>query len=206
MSWWEQKVFNRVLDRSLDKPEVHAERRRTLAGARGRILEVGIGTGLNLPWYPPDVERITAVSRDPGLSPRAELRAEERGIAVEHVPVDAHGLPFPGASFDTIVCTLLLCSVDDPSQVVGEMKRVLAPDGRLLVYEHVVSPRPFERFAQRVIGPFHRLFGCGCRMNRDTATTIAAAGFDCGEIASYKTDALSFPTTQVIRGAARASS
>src|ERR1700722_13948114 len=110
MSWYEQNVFNPwILDKSLDVPEVNAERTRLLAHASGEILEIGLGTGLNLPCYPAAVEAIVSLGPEPEVHPYASRRAARRGLRVAHTPGDARRLPFDAARFDTVVRTLVLC-------------------------------------------------------------------------------------------------
>jgi len=106
--------------------------------ARGDVLEVGVGTGLNLPFYPPDV-RLTGVDLSPAMLAVARSRASELGREVDLREADAQALPFPDASFDTVVCTLTLCAVPDDRAVIAEMRRVLRPGGRLLLLDHVAS-------------------------------------------------------------------
>jgi ubiquinone/menaquinone biosynthesis C-methylase UbiE len=106
--------------------------------AGGRVLEIAIGTGLDLPHYPADV-RITGVDLSPAMMRGAKSRAAALGREVELVTGDAQALPFPDASFDTVVCALGLCSFPDPAGAIGEMKRVLVPGGRLLLLDHIRS-------------------------------------------------------------------
>ncbi len=203
MGWYERRVFNPVLDHMLDREPVHTERKKTLASATGRILEVGAGTGLNFPWYPESVDKVTTATRESELPGKALERARAAGIEIEHVEVDGRKFPFEDESFDTVVTTLLLCSVDDPHAVAREMGRVLTPEGRLLVLEHVKSPRAFERAVQIVYGPLHRFWSCGCNLSRDTGQMLADVGFEWTDYAYYRSVGLGFPASQVIRGAAR---
>jgi ubiquinone/menaquinone biosynthesis C-methylase UbiE len=106
--------------------------------ARGDVLEVGVGTGLNLPFYPPGV-RLTGVDLSPAMLAVARRRAAELGRQVELGEGDAAALPFPSASFDTVVCTLSLCAIPDHRAAIAEMWRVLRPSGRLLLLDHVGS-------------------------------------------------------------------
>jgi len=165
-SWYERHCFHPLMDRVLDGEAVRAERRRTLAPARGRALEVGFGTGLNVPHLPEAVTSLVGLTRDPRLGAAAERRIAARGLPFEHVPGDAHALPFPdddeANGFDTVVCTLVLCSLRDPVRAVAEMLRVLRPGGRLVVFEHVRAEGGLERLAQRVLQPVQRAVACGC--------------------------------------------
>lgn len=147
-----------------------------LAAARGEILEIGIGTGLNVPLYPAHVQRIVSLSPDAELDHRARLRAEERGLVIEHQPGSAVAMPYQDQSFDTVVSTLVLCTVPDPEQTLREIRRVLRPGGQFLFFEHVVAEKGFNRSMQRVLEPIFKRMNCGCSMLRDTAITIASSG------------------------------
>jgi len=128
MGFWERRLFGE------HRPWVTAR-------ADGDVLEVAVGTGLNLPYYADGV-RLTGVELSPGMLAIARRRAAELGRAVELREGNAHALEFPDASFDTVVCTYSLCAIPDQARAVAEMKRVLRPGGRLLLLDHVAgSPR-----------------------------------------------------------------
>src|SRR5688572_19370035 len=182
MGFYERTIFNRALEFALDRPEIEGERKRVLAGVRGRILEVGVGTGLNLDCYPPGVPSVTAANLEPELDPRAERRAAHRSLQVRVVRGDAAALPFPIQSFDSVVCTFLLCSVREPARALAEFHRVLAPSGRLYFLEHVKSGRPALASVQRALDPLQRLFACGCSLVRDSERAIEKAGFRFQEL------------------------
>ncbi len=198
-SWYERTVFNPMMDRALRRPRVEALRRALLAGARGEVVEVGIGTGLNLPHYPEQVRRLRAVQREEHFDPRVLARAGERELVL--VRGDAQDLPLESASVDTLVCTFVLCSVDDPGRALAEFARVLRQGGVLLLAEHVRSPRTLERAVQRTLSPLHRHWACGCRLDRDPSTAIAAAGFSSPPPASTVQHVLPFPASEVLTGA-----
>lgn len=144
--------------------------------ATGDVLELGIGTGLNLPLYPADV-RLTGVDISPAMLAIARRRADELGRAVDLREADAAELPFPDQSFDTIVSTLVLCSVPDDRRVVAEARRVLRPGGRSLLLEHVRSPLLPIRLLQRALDPLTvRLQGD--HYVREPLDHLAAMGFE----------------------------
>ena len=118
--------------------------------ATGQVLEVAIGTGLNLHLYPADV-RLTAIEWSPAMLDITRHRAEQLGRTAELREADAQALPFPDASFDTVVCTLSLCAIPDDRQAVAEMVRVLRPGGRLLLLDHVISSAWHARAVQRLL-------------------------------------------------------
>jgi ubiquinone/menaquinone biosynthesis C-methylase UbiE len=120
------------------------------AQAPGDVLEVAIGTALNLPHYPPEV-RLTGIEWSPAMLAQARRRAEQLDRAVTLHEADAQALPFPDASFDTVVCTLSLCAIPDDQRAVGEMIRVLRPGGRLLLLDHVAGSTRPVRAVQRLL-------------------------------------------------------
>ena len=153
-------------------------RTRVAGAATGRVLEIGAGTGFNFPYYPPDAE-VVATEPDPYMVQKAEPRAAEHGIDLRAAP--AERLPFPDASFDTVVSTGVFCSVDDPRRAMVEVHRVLRSRGALLFSEHVRSERPLRRFMQRTLNPIHRrLFMC--HIGRDTVRFMREVGFEIEEL------------------------
>ena len=154
------------------------QRQRTVADARGRVLELGAGTGLNLPHYPP-IDELVAVEPDPYMRRRAaaRIRSVDPGFPVELVPAVAEDLPFPDAAFDTVVVCLVLCTVGEPRRALAEARRVVAPEGQLLLLEHVRSPRPAVTWLQHALTPVWRNVTGGCHLDRQTVATVEAAGF-----------------------------
>lgn len=151
-------------------------RRALCAGARGLVLELGAGTGLNFAHYR-SARRVVAVEPEPHMLRRAARRAGEAPVPVSLVAAVAEALPFRDGAFDAVVCSLVLCSVRDPGRALEECGRVLAPDGELRLYEHVRSPRPgVARLQDRVERPWRWLAG-GCHPNRDTVGALRARGF-----------------------------
>ena len=200
--WYERRIFNPLMDRTLRAPSVAALRDELLAGVGDEVVEVGLGTGLNLLHYPRGA-RVRAVVREPELDARALVRARERGLELEHLRGDAVELPLEACSVRRLVCTFVLCSVEDPARALREFARVLAPGGELLLIEHVRSPRPLERLVQRALTPLHRNWACGCRMDRDLLGDARSAGFDTAALEVSRHGALPFPASELLRGAAR---
>ncbi|NKY96818.1 class I SAM-dependent methyltransferase [Nocardiopsis alborubida] len=129
-------------------PAMRRTREILCAGARGETLEVAVGTGRNLAYYPPQV-RLTAVDVSPRMLDRARERAEELGRTVRFVEGDAQELDFPDRAFDTVLCTLAMCSVPDQLRALTEMYRVLTPGGRLLMVDHIEYARMPGRLVER---------------------------------------------------------
>jgi ubiquinone/menaquinone biosynthesis C-methylase UbiE len=182
-AWYDRLVLPRLLDCACGLPMVTRQRRLVVPQASGRVLEVGIGTGLNLPHY--DRGRITSLTGiDPGVAmhPLAARRAREHGLDVRLVPLSAERLPLADASFDTVVVTYTLCTIPDPLAALREMRRVLAPGGRLLFCEHGRAPEPsVQRWQARLQPLWGRLAG-GCHLGRDVPALLAQAGFALPEL------------------------
>ena len=172
------RAFAALYDRSFKATEeagLRQMRRELLAGAGGRVLELGAGTGLNLDLYPAEVEDLVLLEPDPHMAKRlrAAAGASPRPASVSEAP--AERLPFEDSSFDTVVSTLVFCTVPDPGAALSEVARVLRPGGRLLFVEHVRAEDPgLARWQDRLEKPW-RFVGDGCHCNRDTVATIAAS-------------------------------
>jgi len=149
------------------------ERRRSLlAEARGRVLEIGAGTGLNAALYPNGVEELHLVEPDPAMARKLRASAAASGKAVAVVEAPAESLPFEDASFDTVVSTMVLCTAAEPRKALAEVSRVLRPDGRFLFCEHVLSDSPrLARWQHRLAGAW-AAFAEGCRCNQGTLAMI----------------------------------
>lgn len=158
-------------------------RRRLLAGARGDVLELGAGTGLNLPLYPAvGIDRLVVTEPEPNMADRLERRLATLGRKAELVRAPVESLPFEDDSFDTVVSTLVLCTVGDPERSIAEIRRVLRPDGALLFLEHVRSGDDrLARWQDRLHGPW-LVVADGCNCNRRTPDLLRAGGFDLANL------------------------
>jgi SAM-dependent methyltransferase len=154
-----------------------ARRGELLADARGLTVEIGSGTGLNLPHYPREVEEL--VLAEPDAAMRALLERDATCIRPDAAVIDAPAerLPFADGTVDTVVSTLVLCTVDAPELALSEIARVLAPDGQLLFVEHVRAASRARSFLQGLLAAPWRGFANGCRCDQDTVTMMAACGF-----------------------------
>ena len=172
------RFFAACYDRMLSATEeagLAAERHELLASATGRVLEIGAGTGLNLEHYPEGLDELVLSEPDPLMSQRLREKLERSGRSAQLVAAPAEGLPFEDASFDTVVATLMLCTVPDQSGALAEAARVLRPGGRLLFIEHVRAEDPgLARWQDRLNRPW-RWLGDGCNCNRDTLAAIEAS-------------------------------
>jgi ubiquinone/menaquinone biosynthesis C-methylase UbiE len=177
MGLYAEHVFPRLMDWGMRG--VGPLRDAALAGAHGEVLEVGFGTGLNLAHYSGAVERLVALDPLRALRERVDARIAAAPFPVERVPLPAGGrLPFEDASFDCVVTTWTLCSIDDAEGALREMRRVLRPSGRYLFIEHGESEDLRTRRWQRRQGPLHQRIACGCRLDRRIDALVAQAGFE----------------------------
>jgi ubiquinone/menaquinone biosynthesis C-methylase UbiE len=152
-------------------------KRKLLANARGRVLEIGVGTGLSFVHYPA-IDELVGIEPAEQMLKRARKRARELGREVTLVQTPAETLPFEDDSFDTVVSLAVLCTVDDPKRALAEIRRVLRPNGRFVFLEHVRSSNPdLARWQDRLQRPW-AWFVCGCHPNRRTLETIESSGFD----------------------------
>ncbi len=149
-----------------------------LAQASGRVLEIGAGTGLNAAHYPAGLERLVLTEPTPAMAKRLREKVALLGRdGVEVVEAGADALPFADDSFDTVVGTLVLCTVPEVPSVLVELQRVLAPGGRLLFLEHVRHPDPERARRQDRFNPVQRRIAGGCNCNRPTPDLLREAGF-----------------------------
>jgi SAM-dependent methyltransferase len=151
-----------------------ARRRELLADASGAVLEIGAGTGLNLRHYPNGLDQLVLAEPGARMGDQIDLGRGPDGVAVRLEPAPAEDLPFADASFDTVVSTLVLCTVSDPQRAVAEVARVLRPGGRLLFLEHVSAVPGWRRTLQRRSARAWAAFADGCRCDRPTLETIEA--------------------------------
>jgi ubiquinone/menaquinone biosynthesis C-methylase UbiE len=173
-------VFTAIYDPFLawgERSGMGALRREVLAGAHGEVLEIGAGTGLNLDAYPGAVRSLTLADPEPSMVRRLEKQVATAPAPATVVSAPAEELPFPDDSFDTVVSTLVLCTVDDVHRALAEVRRVLRPGGHVALIEHVRADRPgLARWQDRLHAPWLR-FGYGCHCNRDTRGALEQAGF-----------------------------
>lgn len=174
----ERPVFSRFYEwlSRLEDRAIAGYRKEVVADAPGRVLEVGVGNGLNLERYRM-ADLVVALDPERRMLRRAVPRARRARVPVRLVRGSAEELPFPGGAFDVVVASLVLCSIPDPAVGASEIRRVLAPGGEVRFFEHVRSAEPsVARWQDRLNGVYGRFSG-GCNMNRDTVLTLRRAGF-----------------------------
>jgi SAM-dependent methyltransferase len=175
------RAFPLIYDPFLWRAErsgVSSLRTELLGSARGRTVDIGSGTGLNLQHYPDDLDELVLAEPDLPMRARLERRLQRTGRAARVIDAPAERLPFPDGSVDTVVSTFVLCTVDSPEVALREIARVLRPGGQLLFIEHVRSDSPrLAGWQDRLARPWCR-FARGCRCNRDTARLIESSGLE----------------------------
>ena len=177
MGLYSRYIFRRLMDATLSSEQFRQIRKSVLADVRGDVFEIGFGTGLNLPHYPPDVRRITTVDPNPGTRRLAERRIAESTIEVVHRTMSGESLPLESNSFDSVVCTFTLCSIRDVDKALIEMRRILKPAGRFHFVEHGLSDDPRVQWWQHKLTPLQRRIGDGCHLNREVGAMIQRNGF-----------------------------
>lgn len=182
MSFYSRFILPPLLDLVMRQKMLRERREALVPLAAGTVLEVGIGSGLNLPYYGGGVERLYGVDPSAELLAMTGKNARRIGRAVELVRDSAERLPFAGASIDTVVMTWTLCSIGDPLAALREVKRVLKPGGRLLFVEHGQSPEPsIARWQARLTPLWLRVSG-GCHLDRRVDSLISSAGLEIAEL------------------------
>jgi ubiquinone/menaquinone biosynthesis C-methylase UbiE len=185
LSFYHHFIFPRVLDLVMSSRRLHELRDRTLAPARGRILEIGFGTGRNLHHYPPTVKRIEAIDPDLDLDRLSMPRIARAAIEVDFHHLDAAHLPFEEARFDTVVSTFTLCSIPDVVHALGEIRRVLKPGGQFLFLEHGRAPDSAVARWQDRLNPAWMPLAGGCHLNRPMRALVEEAGLVLGPLQNY---------------------
>lgn len=199
------RLFAATYDRGLKATEeggLRQMRAELLAGAGGRTIELGAGTGVNLDLYPETVTELVLTEPGPHMAKRLRARVAESMREAEVVEAPAERLPFESASFDTAVATLVLCTVPDPVTTVAELARVLKPGGKLLFVEHVRAEDPAGAVWQDRLERPWRFFADGCHCNRDTLAMLAASRFELGQVEHGRTPKAPPIVRPLIRGSA----
>jgi ubiquinone/menaquinone biosynthesis C-methylase UbiE len=182
MGFYARRVLPRLLEWAMRNHALTPYRQATITQSRGVVIEIGVGSGLNLPLYTNAVERVYAIDPSPELLRLARRRVSEASVPVSLLIATAEQLPFPESTFDTVVMTWTLCSIGDPLAALTEMRRVLRPHGQLLFVEHGRSDEPSIARWQALLTPGWRRIGGGCHLDRDMAGLMQAAGFEIGRL------------------------
>ena len=180
---YERFVVPRLINCACSQAAISAQRAKVVPRAHGRVLEIGMGSGLNLPYYlPAQVSSLAAVEPSAELRDMAQRRAANYpALALELSDHGAEAMPFADATFDTVVCTFTLCSVQSPAAVLAEIRRVLKPGGDLLYSEHGLAPEPGVARWQHRLEPLWKRLAGGCHLSRPVVASLVAAGFNIVE-------------------------
>jgi len=185
MGFYSERVFPRLINRLMDTTQTRETRARVCAGLTGDVLEIGFGTGLNLPHLPAAVTRLWAV--DPMENGRilAGDRLSAARVDVGFIGLDGQSIPLEDDSVDSALSTWTLCSIPDPVAAVREIRRVLRPGGRLCFVEHGRSPDPRVLAWQRRLNPIQRRLACGCTLDSDIPAIIEHGGLTVDRLDNY---------------------
>jgi len=167
MNPYSQFLLPRLLDWAMSDQTFSQYRGELLSQVTGDTLEIGFGTGLNLPYYPSDLQKLTAIDANPGMSAIAQKRIRESGIVVDHRVLNGESLPIGDCQFDSVVSTWTLCSIAKVEQALQEIHRVLKPGGRFFFVEHGLSRDAKTQVWQHRLTPIQKVIADGCHLDRD---------------------------------------
>ena len=185
MRWYNEHVLPRLQDHALDTAHAHRIRARVLAPLAGEVVEIGFGTGHNLPYVPAGVTRLLAVEPSESSIAVAADRIAASAVPIEVIGPDAQRIPLPDASVDAALCTWSLCSIPDPVAAVSEVRRVLRPGAQLHFVDHGVAPdERVRRWQHRLSGLQQRLMG-GCHLDRDIPELLRLGGMTVTHLERY---------------------
>ena len=183
MGRWFAALYDTVMA-PLERGGFQDIRKRLLRQARGKVLEIGSGTGVNFPYYTA-AEHVIAVDPDPCMVARSVPRATQASVPIAVLLARAEALPFPDHTFDTVVGTLVFCTIPDPRHALCELQRISTPGGTALFFEHVRVHRPLAGRLQEWLTPLWKRLAGGCHLNRNTLALLTQAGFDVTCIAPH---------------------
>ncbi|MGE5701138.1 MAG: class I SAM-dependent methyltransferase [Clostridia bacterium] len=175
MGKWIPRLYDTLMG-PLERRFIREIRKQLLKKANGHVLEIGSGTGFNFPFYQ-DAEHVVAIEPNPAMAQKSRERIQMAPCSLEVIEAGAEQLPFPDNTFDTIVGTLVFCSIPDPLSALREIRRVSKPDARILLFEHVRMQQPFLARVQDWLTPAWKRVCDGCHLNRDTLELVRQEGF-----------------------------
>ena len=182
MGFYDDRILPHLIDLSMRNRDLRPYRERVISQARGRVLEIGVGSGVNLPNYGTQVNEVVGLEPSPRLLAMARRLAGKASARVTLTAGSAESLPMDTASFDTVVTTWTLCSIPDAVRALREMRRVLRNEGQLLFVEHGLAPEPGVRAWQNRLTPLWSRFAGGCHLNRPIRTLIESGGFAIAQL------------------------
>ncbi len=183
MNFYERHILPKIIDFTCSGNITETQRKKIVPFAKGKVLEIGFGTGLNLPFYNPNtVEKIIGIEPSNDIVALAQKRIAEAPILFEHIPTSAEEIPLDNNSIDTVLVTYTLCSIPNLQLALKEMKRVLSPSGKLYFCEHGLAPDLHIQKWQHRLNPIWNKIGGGCNLNRDISNSIYKAGLQIQNI------------------------
>ncbi len=183
MGFYDRHILPLLIDAACSKAVIREQREKIAPQAEGVVLELGFGSGLNLPHLDPaKVEKLYALEPSAGMLARARKKADDVAFPVEILPETAEALSLPPGSVDTVLVTYSLCSIADPVAALAGARRALKPGGKLLFCEHGLAPEESVQRWQRRIEPVWRVIGGGCHLTRDIPALVRSAGFAIEEL------------------------
>src|SRR5690625_1298163 len=170
-----------------ENTKLNSARKQIIQRAYGRVLEIGSGTGINFPLYKSPVTSVDAIEPNPYMIKKSNKRKQQASIPIHLHQASAEELPFANDTFDSVVSTLVFCTIPDPDKALAEIKRVAKPGARILFLEHVKMPQPVLAKAQDVLTPIWKRIADGCHLNRDTFALIQNSNLQIEEVTrAYK--------------------
>jgi ubiquinone/menaquinone biosynthesis C-methylase UbiE len=182
VGFYERRVLPRIMNRACGSKHIDPLRRKVCQGLAGNVVEVGFGSGHNVPFYPPVVERVAAVEPSDLSWELAAGRVAASDVPVTRAGLDGQSLPFADGTFDAALSTWTLCTIPDVPRALGELRRVLKPGATFHFLEHGLAPDERVRTWQRRLDPIERRIAGGCHFTRRIVDLLTDAGFDVGEV------------------------
>jgi ubiquinone/menaquinone biosynthesis C-methylase UbiE len=202
MGLYSRVIFPRLCHWVMSDPRMTRLRQELLSDVGGAILEVGFGTGLNLPHYPEHVRKVVTVDPNPGMNQLARRRVAASGIEVDQRAQGGEQLPFADETFDCVVGTWTLCSIPEAGRALAEIHRVLRPGGKYVFVEHGLSDDPKVRRWQRRLNPLQRRLADGCRLDLDVESVVRAQPFRLVQVERFLMERTPRTHGTMYRGAA----
>ena len=202
MGFYAQVILPRAIDWVMSGPSFARYRQQVLAGVAGNVLEIGFGTGLNLPYYPDRVERLTAIDPNAGMGAIARRRLDASPLDVRFETLSSESLPVGDRTFDSAVCTWTLCSIANVGRALQEIRRTLKPGGSFHFIEHGLSREPLVQKWQHRLNPLQKLLFDGCHLNRDIAAIVTASGLQIQQLEEFYFEGAPKPQGYMYRGVA----
>ena len=182
-NFYDLHICPHIIDFFMNMNIIKKQRLKVIPNAKGKVLEIGIGSGSNLEFYDQNqVEKIYALDPHPKLADMTKKKADKLGIKVDFFPIKADKIPIEDHFFDTIVCTYTLCSIEDPVKALKEIKRVLSPSGQYIFSEHGLAPEENVVLWQNRLNPIQNVIGGGCNLNRNIPYLIEESGYKIDEL------------------------